>query len=187
MESSCAKLRTMSVTPQDEDVDSGFDPDAPAVVKLLNSWIRSEMSFRGRQVYRLHTAEDDTGIDRIRYLILRQLVHDGPGRLSDVAEAVSLTLSHASRVVNNLVELGLVARTVPDVDRRVKMLDVTAKGRDLMRTIEGNSRQLIAERLACAGFTDDDAIRFADYYEWFANETQRWAAELRSVRDASPS
>jgi DNA-binding MarR family transcriptional regulator len=158
---------------------TALDPDAEHVVKLLNSWIRSELAFRGRQVYRLHTAEDGTGIDRVRYLILRQLFHGGPRRLSDLADAVTLTPSHASRVVDSLVKQGLVDRTVPDGDRRVTLLSVSDDGRALMEVIDAQARRLIAERLACAGFTQAEAARFGEYLERFADETERWAASVR--------
>jgi DNA-binding MarR family transcriptional regulator len=54
---------------------------------------------------------------------------DGEVGVGDVAEALRIDMSVASRQVNELVTEGLVERTVVDGDRRARRLRLTAAGR----------------------------------------------------------
>ena len=167
----------------DNDESGRPDVTPDSVAALLDAWVRSELAFRGHRVEQLHTAHDGTGIDRVRYLILREIFYGGPGRLSYIAERVSLTPSHASRVVDSLVRRRLIERTVPDGDRRVKMLSLSPDGRDLMGRIDAQGRELLAERLTCAGFSSREATEFSGYFQRFAAETERWSTSLPATAD----
>ena len=56
-------------------------------------------------------------------------------RIGDIAEAVGMQLPGASKVVADLVERGLCARREDQVDRRAKVVSLTAKGRRLIDAI----------------------------------------------------
>jgi len=170
---------------QTRDADrTAHDPAGAVVGQFLDAWIRSGRGFRGRQIWQMHTFPDGERIDRIRYLLLRELVYGDRRRLSDLAVAVGLTRSHASRVVDDLVRRGLATRTVPDNDRRVVIVGGTPAARDLMAEIDGHSRELIAQRLGV--FTCEEAALFSALFGRFADEVLRWSAgvEPRSDRQA---
>lgn len=155
---------------------AALTPDDDTVTRFLDAWIRSGRAFRGRQVWELHRAPDGSRVDRLRYLALRELVHGGPRRLTEIADILSMTRSHASRMVDSLVRRGLGERTVPDGDRRVTLISATPTARALLAEIDADSRQLIADRLA--GFSPAEAATFSTYFSRFADEVERWSQSV---------
>jgi len=75
-------------------------------------------------------------------------------RLSDLAGRLDISAPSASRVVNRLVDEGLVLRRVPDHDRRTVQLRLSAKGRRMLDRIRTARRAGIAEILE--RMTEDD-------------------------------
>ena len=59
-------------------------------------------------------------------------------RISDLATALDLPLPAASRVASALVDRGLVSRREDAVDRRAKVLALSAKGRELIDALSAN-------------------------------------------------
>jgi DNA-binding MarR family transcriptional regulator len=86
--------------------------------------------------------------------------------MSDVAQRLEVDLSTASRQVKALEDLGLVARTVDDSDRRSVRLAVTRKGRALL------------ERVRDVAMNDFD-VALAD---WSARDRAMLAALLDRLR-----
>lgn len=68
--------------------------------------------------------------------------------LSEVAEHIGLTLPSASRLVDLLVERGLVRRRTSATDRRRITLAATPRGRTLMETVRIGAQGRMARRLA---------------------------------------
>ncbi len=60
-------------------------------------------------------------------------INRGRTNVSEVAEALGITIAAASQLLERLVQLGMVTRTEDPQDRRVKKLVVTEKGRDTMQ------------------------------------------------------
>lgn len=58
---------------------------------------------------------------------------DDPLPIGEIAQLVSLSVASAGRNVDQLVKLGLVERDESEHDRRVKLVTLTTKGRDLAR------------------------------------------------------
>lgn len=72
-----------------------------------------------------------TGLTLGQYDVLLRL-HEAPGntiRMGDLAELVLVTTSGVTRVVDRLVEAGLVERVRPDNDRRVVTVSMTPAAR----------------------------------------------------------
>lgn len=74
----------------------------------------------------------ELGWSRASLSLLRWLSCSGPVPLSDVAAAQQVDLSVVSRQVSALTEAGYVARSVDPVDRRVRTVEITETGRDLI-------------------------------------------------------
>lgn len=168
--------RSMSESLVDPE-DGAFSPEATqAMATVLQSWIRSSRAFQRSGVYPLHSTVVDVTLDRVSYALLRELAHGGPRRLGDLAQATSMTASHASRTVDSLVRRGLVARTVPDGDRRVTVLDVTEVGHQVGREIERRFLALLSQRFT--SFDEADLIAFGALFHRFADVLVRWSEEV---------
>jgi DNA-binding MarR family transcriptional regulator len=61
---------------------------------------------------------------------------DGPSRMRDLAEAMNCDASYVTAVVDRLQELGLAKRQESASDRRVREVDLTAKGRRVVARLE---------------------------------------------------
>ena len=87
----------------------------------------------GRLSRRLRTtaAGSAAGLTPTRISVLLTVVREGPIRLSVLAESESLNPTMLSRVIADLGDAGLVARTSDDGDRRAAWVEATDDGRSL--------------------------------------------------------
>src|SRR5262249_13818175 len=96
--------------------------------------------------------------DRSALLLLWPLLHAGPMRLSDLADAKGADASTVSRQAAQLERSGLVRRLADPDDRRARRLDLTRSGRELCeRLIEARHR---AVEEALRGWADADVATF---------------------------
>jgi DNA-binding MarR family transcriptional regulator len=78
---------------------------------------------------------DELGLTPTQGLALRMLDPDSPLAMSALADTLSCDASNVTGVVDKLEARGLIARQAADHDRRVKVLVVTEKGRELRRKL----------------------------------------------------
>src|SRR3978361_716445 len=78
---------------------------------------------------------EERGLTRTQGLALRMLDPDSPLAMSALAGTLSCDASNVTGVVDKLEARGLIARQGADYDRRVKVLVVTEKGRELRRKL----------------------------------------------------
>lgn len=69
-------------------------------------------------------------------ITLRKLL-DGTLPMGSIAEVLSCDASTVTGIADRLEERGLIQRQVDPADRRVKLLALTATGRDLVESIDG--------------------------------------------------
>jgi DNA-binding MarR family transcriptional regulator len=69
-------------------------------------------------------------------IALRKLL-DGPLPMGSVAEVLSCDASTLTGIADRLEERGLIQRQIDPADRRVKLLALTATGRELVTSIDG--------------------------------------------------
>lgn len=67
---------------------------------------------------------------------LMSLLHGGPTRMRDMAEAMVCDASYITAVADRLEELGLAERRAAPDDRRARELALTAKGEQVARRLE---------------------------------------------------
>ena len=79
---------------------------------------------------------------------------DGPMRVSDVAHALGIDLSVASRQVAALIAAGYVEREADPDDRRASFVSLTDAGRKVLR--ESHRRMVHAFSAALDGWSDED-------------------------------
>lgn len=71
-------------------------------------------------------------------------VTEGPLPVSRIAERLDVTSAFASRLVQELEAKGLVIRRPSDVDRRVILVEATAKGRRCLSTVSDGVRRHVS-------------------------------------------
>ena len=105
------------------------------------------------------------GISVTEYLVLRQL-DAVPGkrlRRVDLAEAVGLTPSGVTRLLNPMEKIGLVSKEAGARDARVSLVAIAPAGETIYRESSVTFAETSKELLAPAGKRDRDALaRIAD-------------------------
>ena len=83
----------------------------------------------------LHTFVDfDYSLPQLATLLL--LDEEGELSIKQVSEILGRSVSATSRLLDQLVERGMVSRREDDLDRRSKRIAITEKGRTLIATLE---------------------------------------------------
>ncbi|MBD7910599.1 MULTISPECIES: MarR family transcriptional regulator [Clostridium] len=75
------------------------------------------------------------GLTVSQFAVLEVLYHKGDLRISEIIEKILSTSGNMTVVIDNLVKEDLVRRCVDPKDRRVNLISITEKGRNLMSEI----------------------------------------------------
>src|SRR3984957_19461167 len=75
---------------------------------------------------------EDTGLGLSDFGVLEVLLHKGPLPVNTIGPIVDLTPGSISTAVDRLVARGLVSRVESTEDRRVRIVALSARGRDLI-------------------------------------------------------
>ena len=116
------------------------DDDEDEVVDALLALSRVFVGMAARSM--AEVAEDVT-LSQYRALVV--LVSRGPQRVGDLAAALSVQSSTATRMCDRLVRKGLAVRQERPDDRRAAWLALTPAGRDLVGTAMRHRQAAIAE------------------------------------------
>jgi DNA-binding MarR family transcriptional regulator len=73
-----------------------------------------------------------SGLSMPQFSILMQLYYRGHCGISDIRDRFEITAAAASQHVENLVRAGLIERTEVETDRRVKQVQLSARGRHVI-------------------------------------------------------
>ncbi len=85
-----------------------------------------------RMLFDLNT--DDPAIDLpVAQLRVCGILRDGPQAMSAISKELKITLSATTQIADRLERAGLVERVTEADDRRVKCLQLTSKGYEIMR------------------------------------------------------
>ena len=95
----------------------------------LRAWMDAVMhrSMRGWN----HFAKS-TGLSMPQFSILMQLHHRGSCGMSEISERFDISAAAASQLVDKLVHADYLERTEDPIDRRAKLLTMSAKGEELI-------------------------------------------------------
>src|SRR5580704_16081166 len=92
---------------------------------------------------------EGTGLGDSDFRVLEVLLHKGPLPVNTIGPIVDLTPGSISIAVERLVAKGLVSRVETAEDRRVRMVTLTSRGRDLIvpafRKHAGQMRRVFSE------------------------------------------
>src|SRR5882724_5048400 len=100
----------------------------------VHRWLVLTKAFRAAAKY-LYAGLEETGIDDTDFRILEALLNKGPLPVNTIGPKVYLTPGSISVAVDRLVERGLVSRVESPEDRRVRIVSLTPKGKELIAPI----------------------------------------------------
>lgn len=103
---------------------------SPQLVQVIRQFM--DIAMHRALHERLHFAKS-LGLSMPQFSILAQLHFRGACGMSEVSERFEITPAAASQLVEKLVQSGLIRREEDPNDRRAKFLDLTDKGKDLLR------------------------------------------------------
>lgn len=126
---------------------------SPPFSQVIRSWMDV---FMHRSMRGWHLFAKSTGLSMPQFSILMQLHYKGACGMSDISERFEITPAAASQLVDKLVQSGLVQREEDPNDRRAKLLNLTEKGKELIRQgheeryrwVDELARKLTAEERA---------------------------------------
>lgn len=101
----------------------------------------------------------DPSLNATAYPLLVSLNEFGPHRAADLADLFALDKGAVSRVVHQLLELGLIERTPDPHDGRASILQVTDKARQRLATLADRRREEFGAKLA--GWEPDRIVELA--------------------------
>lgn len=127
-------------------------------VRALNAFIalsRAAESIGARTQETISAA----GLTDGQFGVLEALYHLGPLCAADVAEKVLRSRGNLTLVVSNLERDGLIVRTPRAEDRRYRTLELTAKGRRLVKGMFPRHARLIARTMGALSAAEQDELR----------------------------
>jgi MarR family transcriptional regulator, 2-MHQ and catechol-resistance regulon repressor len=100
----------------------------------VHCWLVLGKAFHAAAKY-LYAGLEETGIDDTDFRVLEVLLNKGPLPVNTIGPKVHLTPGSISTAVDRLVERGLVSRVESREDRRVRLVSLTPKGKELIAPI----------------------------------------------------
>jgi DNA-binding MarR family transcriptional regulator len=152
-------------TTQARGVDLGDAAEALLAARIGESW--KELR-RGASMSALRDRLFGAGVDALepgQVDTLELLAAHDAWRMSELADALRVDPSTATRAVQRLVKAGLAQRTSSRSDGRVVMVSVTEAGRDRLDRIAEVRR--VTMSLMLAAFTRGEREQFAELMERF--------------------
>lgn len=115
------------------------------------------------------------------HLLAMRVVAEGAETPSDVAAATDRHVSSVSRVIDQLVDAGLLDRSPHPDDRRQVLLTLTAAGASTVARFESLDHSLSTHMVA--DFDAEDALQLADYLDRLARNATALASQLEEDPD----
>jgi MarR family 2-MHQ and catechol resistance regulon transcriptional repressor len=97
----------------------------------VHCWLVLLKAFQAASKY-LYAGLAETGIDDTDFRILEVLLNKGPLPVNSIGPKVFLTPGSISTAVDRLLDRGLVSRVESPEDRRVRIVSLTKKGKELI-------------------------------------------------------
>jgi MarR family 2-MHQ and catechol resistance regulon transcriptional repressor len=100
----------------------------------VHCWLVWTKAFQAAAKY-LYAGLEETGIDDTDFRILEALLNKGPLPVNTIGPKVNLTPGSISVAVDRLLDRGLVSRVESHEDRRVRVVALTSKGKELIAPV----------------------------------------------------
>ena len=148
-------------------------------VQIGASWvqIRRGAAMGALREYLLGAGDD--ALEQGQMDSLDLLARQPSWRMSDLAEALRIDPSTATRAVQRLVASGHAVRSTNDVDGRVVMVEITDAGRS--RHADVNARRGLLMTHMLAAFSPEERPVLADMLERFVHAVDEFVTDLANV------
>lgn len=123
----------------------------PSFSEALLTW--STLFFRAT-MHEFHRVTRANNLSLAQMNVLIHLYYKGPREVMEVTDLVQVSPAGASQMVERLVQMGWVQRTESLADRRVRLVQLTAAGRNLVATSIA-ARQAWIDQLGAALTPDE--------------------------------
>jgi len=100
----------------------------------VHCWLVLGKVFHAAARY-LYAGLEETGIDDTDFRILEVLLNKGPLPVNTIGPKVHLTPGSISVAIDRLLKRGLVSRVESTEDRRIRIVSLTLKGKELIAPI----------------------------------------------------
>lgn len=119
----------------------------PKELRALSAYVKL---VRASESVHAHATQglSEENLTPTQFAVLDALYHRGPLCPSDIARKILKTSGNLTMVVNNLVRCRLVRRSRDARDRRMVMIDLTVKGRTLIRRLFPRHARQIVEAMS---------------------------------------
>lgn len=131
---------------------NGDTPSAASVWLVLMKTHRSLATLMDQSIASL-------GIGLSDFILLEALLHKGAMNISQLGDKVQLANSSMTAAVDRLVQRGLVQRQSDEADRRVRTVDLTPCGRELIRKLYAKHEEDIETLMEAVCPTERAALR----------------------------
>jgi DNA-binding MarR family transcriptional regulator len=135
------------------------DAAEPARDELVDAVLGSSRSLVAVAARSLANVAEDVTLAQYRFLI--ELASRGPQRLADLATALGVDRSTATRMCDRLVRKRLVTRRRSQEDRRTVRVSLTTAGAELVAEVSRRRRLEIARIVKRLSAADRDAVVLA--------------------------
>lgn len=168
------------MAPPRSAVDLTTAADLDVAVRIGRAWreMRRGASTAALRDYMFGVADD--ALDAGQMDTLDVLAQRPSWRMSDIAEALRVDPSTATRAVQRLVKVNLASRSADQDDGRVVIVCATDAGRKLHSDID-HRRGYVISRLMSA-FTADERTDLADLLTRFVNQLDEVVDDLPGMR-----
>ena len=160
----------------DADVDLGVGEDREIAIRIGTAWKELRRGAAMVAVRDYFYAADEDSIEPGQMDTLDLLVQQPAWRMSELAEALRVDPSTATRAVHRLVRAGLADRGSGAADGRVVMVSVTDAGRQRHAAIARRRRHSMARMLG--EFDVDERRQLADLLDRLVAALDHLAADL---------
>ena len=100
----------------------------------VHCWLVWVKAFQAASKY-LYAGIEETGLDDTDFRILEALLNKGPLPVNTIGPKVNLTPGSISVAVDRLFARGLVSRVESPEDRRVRIVSLASKGKELITPV----------------------------------------------------
>lgn len=145
-------------------------PSPEALDELTASLQRLGRLLASRQATSRVTTAAKVDVTQQGAAILRTLLRHGRSSMASVASAASMDLAAVSRQIRPLEEMGAVRRTADPGDRRVSLVELTAKGRKMAEGLRAVGVRHL--EVALADWSEADGRTLAALLDRFVADLQ---------------
>lgn len=96
-----------------------------------------------RKIRTSWTRFEEQGVSASQAVILEKLEAEGPLKVSQIAEMLYITSGAVTSLSDKLISGGFASRTRSEEDRRVVMMEITDKGREVLESLHRHRSEVV--------------------------------------------